>query len=36
MTKNRDTILIVDDMELNRMILHGIFEKDYTGEKEGL
>jgi response regulator RpfG family c-di-GMP phosphodiesterase len=30
MTKNRDTILIVDDMELNRMILHGIFEKDYT------
>lgn len=25
----RDTILIVDDMEINRMILHGIFEKQY-------
>ena len=25
----RDTIIIVDDMEINRVILRGVFEKDY-------
>lgn len=28
--RGRDTILIVDDIELNRFILQGIFEKDYN------
>ena len=26
----RDTILIVDDMEVNRAILHGVFETQYN------
>ena len=26
----RNIILIVDDMEVNRIILHSIFEKEYT------
>lgn len=26
----RDTILIVDDMEINRVILRGVFEADYN------
>ena len=26
----RDTIIIVDDMEINRAILRGVFEKDYN------
>ena len=26
----RDTVLIVDDIEVNRIILRGIFEKDYN------
>ena len=26
----RDTILIVDDMEINRAILRGLFERDYN------
>ena len=30
MTDQRDTILIVDDMEVNRVILSGAFEKDYN------
>lgn len=28
--KNKDTILIVDDMEINRVILRGVFEKNYN------
>jgi len=28
MTDQRDTILIVDDMEVNRVILRGAFEKN--------
>ncbi len=28
--KNKDTILIVDDMEINRAILRGVFEKEYN------
>ena len=28
--EERDTILIVDDMEINRAILRGVFEKDYN------
>ena len=30
MTDQRDTILIVDDMEVNRVILRGAFEKNYV------
>ena len=30
MTDQRDTILIVDDMEVNRVILRGAFEKNYN------
>ena len=26
----RDTLLIVDDMEINRAILRGLFERDYN------
>lgn len=29
MNSQRDTLLIVDDMEINRAILRGIFENDY-------
>lgn len=28
--RGRDTILIVDDIEVNRIILQSIFEKDYN------
>ena len=28
--EERDTILIVDDMEINRAILRGVFEKDHN------
>lgn len=27
---NRDTILIVDDMEINRAILRNLFEQEYN------
>ena len=30
MRMNRDTILIVDDMEVNRAILHVLFEQEYN------
>ena len=28
--RGRDTILIVDDIEVNRIILQSIFERDYN------